>query len=319
MMSFCFVKASPSSLSSFWRLRIPSLPLLSLFQAGRIVTRLCQTHFKSSCRETTLTSQTRLNKYLSEIGYCSRRAADRLIGQGRVTINGQLAELGSKVTVIKSNKTELLSNPDSPAQVDAKWCGSCEEIVKINNKEISVTKKRNIYLALNKPVGVVCTADSARERNNIIDFLQYPSEERLFYVGRLDKPSSGLILLTNDGEIVNNILKAKHQHEKEYIVEVDKSLNKEVLHGMSEGVPILDGTVTTRSCCISQINDTKFRITLTQGLNRQIRRMCEHFGYKVESLKRVRIMNITLGSLKVGEYRELAPQEIKDLFKQFKC
>ena len=226
----------------------------------------------------------RLNKYLSEIGYCSRRAGDKLIESGRVLINNEPASLGQKINV--------------------------NDEIKIDDKVIGVKKKKKIYLALNKPIGIVCTTDTRVEKNNIIDFIGYP--ERIFPIGRLDKPSSGLILLTNDGDIVNKILRTEHNHEKEYIVKVDKPLSQTIIDRMSKGVPILD--TITKECKIRKSGSNEFKIILTQGLNRQIRRMCEYFNYKVISLERTRIMNIKL-DLPVGKYRELTKEEITSLNK----
>lgn len=226
----------------------------------------------------------RLNKYLSEIGYCSRRAGDKLIESGRVLINNEPASLGQKINV--------------------------NDEIKIDDKVIGVKKKKKIYLALNKPIGIVCTTDTRVEKNNIIDFIGYP--ERIFPIGRLDKPSSGLILLTNDGDIVNKILRTEHNHEKEYIVKVDKPLSQTIIDRMSKGVPILD--TITKECKIRKSGSNEFKIILTQGLNRQIRRMCEYFNYKVISLERTRIMNIKL-DLPVGKYRELTKEEINALNK----
>ncbi|MDB3938245.1 pseudouridine synthase [Flavobacteriaceae bacterium] len=226
----------------------------------------------------------RLNKYLSEIGYCSRRAGDKLIESGRVLINNEPASLGQKINI--------------------------NDEIKIDDKVIGVKKKKKIYLALNKPIGIVCTTDTRVEKNNIIDFISYP--ERIFPIGRLDKPSSGLILLTNDGDIVNKILRTEHNHEKEYIVKVDKPLSQTIIDRMSKGVPILD--TITKECKIRKSGSNEFKIILTQGLNRQIRRMCEYFNYKVISLERTRIMNIKL-DLPVGKYRELTKEEITSLNK----
>ncbi|MBT8303112.1 MAG: 23S rRNA pseudouridine(2604) synthase RluF [Bacteroidia bacterium] len=225
---------------------------------------------------------TRLNKYLSEAGYCSRREADRLIDAGRVTINGKVPEMGTKV---------------APG-----------EIVAVDGQVIKNTEKDNVYLAFNKPVGIVCTTDTRVEKDNIIDFINYPT--RIFPIGRLDKPSEGLILLTDDGDIVNKILRASNNHEKEYIVKVNKPISQTFIERMSNGVPILD--TVTKKCKVERINKFEFRIILTQGLNRQIRRMCEYLDYEVETLKRVKIMNITLDT-PVGEYRELTSKEKKEL------
>ena len=226
--------------------------------------------------------QIRLNKYLSEIGYCSRRAGDKLIESGRVLINSEVASLGHKISITDE--------------------------IKIDNKVVEVKTKKKIYLALNKPIGIVCTTDTRVEKDNIIDFINYP--ERIFPIGRLDKPSSGLILLTNDGDIVNKILRTEHNHEKEYIVKVDKSLSQTIIDRMSKGVPILD--TITKECEIKKLSSNEFKIILTQGLNRQIRRMCEYFNYKVVSLERTRIMNIKL-DLPLGEHRELTNEEISSL------
>jgi len=226
--------------------------------------------------------ETRINKYLSEAGHCSRRAADKLIEQNRVTINGVVPEMGTKV------------QPGDVVAVDGK---------NINNKN-----RENIYIALNKPVGIVCTTDTRVEPDNIIDFMKYP--ERIFPIGRLDKPSEGLILMTNDGDIVNKILHASNNHEKEYIVSVDKPITQEFIDKMSNGIPILD-TITNK-CIVEQLNKRTFKIILTQGLNRQIRRMCEYLDYNVTALKRVRIMNILLDT-PVGEWRYLTDQELERL------
>ena len=226
----------------------------------------------------------RLNKYLSEIGYCSRRAGDKLIESGRVLINNEIAALGQKVNT--------------------------NDEIKIDKKVVNVKKKKKIYLALNKPIGIVCTTDTRVEKDNIIDFIDY--HERIFPIGRLDKPSSGLILLTNDGDIVNKILRTEHNHEKEYLVKVDKALSQTIIDRMSKGVPILD--TITKECKIKKLASNEFKIILTQGLNRQIRRMCEYFNYKVISLERTRIMNIEL-DLPIGEYRELTKEEVSSLNK----
>lgn len=229
-------------------------------------------------------SLTRLNKYLSEIGYCSRRAADKLIEQGRVTVNGEIPEMGVKVS------------PTDKIQVDGNL--------------ISNIKKEPTYLAFNKPVGIVCTTDTRVEKNNIIDFIGY--HKRIFPIGRLDKPSDGLILLTDDGDIVNKILRASNNHEKEYIVIVNKPISQTFIKRMSEGVPILD--TVTRKCIVEKLGTYEFKIILTQGLNRQIRRMCEFLDYEVKTLKRIRIMNIKL-DVPVGKYRELTKIEMQELNK----
>ncbi|PKR80577.1 23S rRNA pseudouridine(2604) synthase RluF [Brumimicrobium salinarum] len=226
--------------------------------------------------------ETRINKYLSEAGYCSRRAADKLIEQNRVTINGVVPEMGTKV---------------KPG-----------DVVAVDGKDVYNDNKNNIYIALNKPIGIVCTTDTRVEKDNIIDFMNYP--ERIFPIGRLDKPSEGLILLTNDGDIVNKILRASNNHEKEYIVTVDKPITQDFIDKMGNGVPILD-TITNK-CIVEQLNKRTFKIILTQGLNRQIRRMCEYFDYEVTALKRVRIMNILLDT-PVGEWRYLTEQELSRL------
>tara|TARA_B100001105_G_scaffold246713_1_gene230670 strand:- start:85 stop:828 length:744 start_codon:yes stop_codon:yes gene_type:complete len=226
---------------------------------------------------------TRINKFLSEIGYCSRREADKLIEQGRITINGEVPEMGTKV--------------------------SDEDEVRVNGKLVSKPKKKKmVYLAFNKPVGIVCTTDQKREKNNIIDYINYPT--RIFPIGRLDKPSEGLIFLTNDGDIVNKILRARNKHEKEYEVTVHKPVTKEFIQVMSSGVPILD--TITRKCQVKQTGKKTFKIILTQGLNRQIRRMCEHLEYDVKKLKRVRIMNIKL-DIPVGAYRDFTSKELNQI------
>ena len=226
---------------------------------------------------------TRINKYLSEVGFCSRRVADRLIEEGKVSINGEITEIGSKVK--EGDQVEVEGQ-----------------------KIINSTKQKNIYLAFNKPTGIVCTTDRRVEPNNIIDFIKYP--KRIFPIGRLDKPSEGLIFLTNDGDIVNKILRAKNNHEKEYIVSVNRPINKDFIQSMSNGVEILD--TITKNCFVKQLGQKKFKIILTQGLNRQIRRMCESLGYRVRSLKRVRIMNIKL-DVPTGKYREITKEELIEL------
>lgn len=226
--------------------------------------------------------ETRINKYLSEVGFCSRRAADKLIEEGRVLINGQVPEMGTKVT-------------------------KADEI-RVDGKIIQDKESAPVYLVFNKPRGIVCTTDTKREKDNIIDFINYP--ERIFPIGRLDKPSEGLIFLTNDGDIVNKILRARNNHEKEYIVSVDQPITKEFIHRMSKGVPILD--TITRDCVVEQLDRYRFRIILTQGLNRQIRRMCEYLGYEVKQLKRIRIMNIML-DVPVGHWRNFTAEELAEL------
>lgn len=224
----------------------------------------------------------RINKYLSEIGYCSRRKADDLISQNRVTINGKVPEMGTKIS------------PDDEVRVDGEL--------------VSEPNEKHVYIAFNKPVGIVCTTDTRREKDNIIEFINHP--KRIFPIGRLDKPSEGLILLTSDGDIVNKILRARNNHEKEYIVTVDKPINNHFIIRMSQGVPILD--TVTRECFVEQLSNYSFRIILTQGLNRQIRRMCEYLTFEVVKLKRVRIMNIEL-DLPPGKWRDLTEKELEDL------
>lgn len=224
----------------------------------------------------------RINKFLSEAGFCSRREADKLIEQKRVKINGKVPLIGTKVMP--------------------------NDQVSVNNKIIGNKEKEFVYLAFNKPRGIVCTTDTKREKNNIIDFIKFP--KRIFPIGRLDKPSEGLIFLTSDGDIVNKILRASNQHEKEYVVSVNKSISDEFIQKMSSGVPVL-GTVT-KKCFVKKIASRKFKIILTQGLNRQIRRMCEHLGYEVKTLKRIRIMNINL-DVKVGEWRYFTTKELKEI------
>lgn len=228
----------------------------------------------------------RLNKYLSEAGVCSRREADKLIESGKVTVDGKRAEMGMKVTE--------------------------SQIVCVGKKQIK-PKNEMVLLAVNKPVGVVCTEEK-REKNNIINFLKYPT--RITYIGRLDKDSEGLLLMTNNGDIINKMMRAGNKHEKEYIVTVNKPVTDEFLEKMANGVPILD--TVTRKCKVEKFGKFKFRIILTQGLNRQIRRMCEYCGYKVTRLVRVRVMNIKLGDLKPGEYRTVTEAEIAGLYELIK-
>ena len=224
---------------------------------------------------------TRINKYLSEVGFCSRRTADRLIEEGKVTINGKTSKIGAKVDL--------------------------GDQVEVEGERIDKQEKQKTYISLNKPVGIVCTTDTRVESDNIIDFIKYP--RRIFPIGRLDKPSEGLIFLTDDGDIVNKILRARNNHEKEYIVSVNRQINKEFIQSMSNGVEIL-GTIT--KLFLKQLGPRKFKIILTQGLNRQIRRMCESLGYRVNSLKRVRIMNIKL-DVPTGKYREFTKEELLQL------
>ena len=227
----------------------------------------------------------RINKYLSEVGYCSRREADRLIQQSKVTINGKIAVLGD--------------------QVDD------QDRIKVNGRPIN-PHRDFVYLALNKPVGITSTTDQTI-KGNIVDFMNYP--RRIFHIGRLDKDSEGLILMTNDGDIVNEILRAENAHEKEYIVDVDKEITSDFLSKMANGVSILNKV--TKPCIIEKTGSKQFKIILTEGMNRQIRRMCEVFNYTVVKLKRTRIMNIKL-DIPVGKYRELTQKELKTLFQLLK-
>lgn len=228
------------------------------------------------------TQGTRINKFLSEAGFCSRRAADKLIEEGRVTINGKVPEMGTKINLADE--------------------------VRVDGKLIAEPTEKHTYLAFNKPIGIVCTTETEREKNNIIDFIKYP--KRIFPIGRLDKASEGLIFLTSDGDIVNKILRARNNHEKEYIVTVNKPITSQFIQKMSSGVPILD--TITRECKVEQISLFKFKIILTQGLNRQIRRMCECLNYDVVKLKRIRIMNIQLDT-EIGKWRHLTQEEMNDL------
>lgn len=228
----------------------------------------------------------RLNKYLSEAGVCSRREADRLIESGKVTVDGVTAQMGMRVTA--------------------------GQIVKVGKKTVS-KQDEMIVLAVNKPKGIVCTEDQ-RERDSIVRFLNYPV--RVTYAGRLDKDSRGLLLMTNNGDIINQMMRAANRHEKEYKVTVDKEITEQFIKKMSEGVPILD--TVTRPCIVKKIGKYTFSIILTQGLNRQIRRMCAAFGYEVKDLVRIRIMNIRLGSLKEGAYRKLTDEELEELYEMLK-
>ena len=223
----------------------------------------------------------RINKYLSQCGVCSRREADRLIEEGCVYINGKVAQKGDGVTK--------------------------DDLVEVNGSKVE-KKAEEIVIAFHKPAGVVCTS-SKKDKNNIIDFIQFP--ERIYPVGRLDKESTGLILLTNNGQLMDDILRGRNFHEKEYIVTIDKPMTKEIRQAMEQGVPILD--TITRPCKIPVLNKNCFHIILTQGLNRQIRRMCEYFGYRVRTLKRIRIMNIQLGDLEEGKWRYLSREELSEL------
>ncbi|WP_027296550.1 pseudouridine synthase [Robinsoniella sp. KNHs210] len=225
----------------------------------------------------------RLNKFLAESGVCSRREADRLIESGKVTVDGQTAAMGLKVLPIQD--------------------------IRVNGKRVS-REEEMILLAVNKPVGIICTSEKKWGSNNIEDFLHYP--KRIFSIGRLDKDSEGLLLMTNNGEILNKIMRAGNYHEKEYEVRVNRPVTDEFVRQMAKGVPILN--TVTRPCKVEKIGEKQFRIILTQGLNRQIRRMCEALGYKVTRLVRVRIMNIRLGHLKAGTYRKLTDKEIEELY-----
>ncbi len=225
---------------------------------------------------------TRINKYLSEVGFCSRRAADKLILENRVTINGVVPEMGTKIT----------SNDE----------------IRVDGKLISEPNEKPLYIAFNKPVGIVCTTDTRVEKDNIIDYIKHP--KRIFPIGRLDKASEGLIFLTNDGDIVNKILRASNNHEKEYLVKVNKPIDAAFIRKMSNGIPILDRV--TNKCYVEQIGKSEFRIILTQGLNRQIRRMCEYLDYKVVSLQRIRIMNMKL-DVSVGKWRYFTDVELQEL------
>lgn len=224
----------------------------------------------------------RINKYLSEVGYCSRREADKLIEAGKVTINGEVPEMGTKIAY--------------------------GDEVRVEGKLITEPKEEFVYMAFNKPIGIVCTTDTRAEKKNIIDYINYP--KRIFPIGRLDKPSEGLIFLTNDGDIVNKILRAHNNHEKEYVVKVDKPVTDDFIHKMGDGVPILD--TVTHKCKVERVDDFEFKIVLTQGLNRQIRRMSEYLGYRVKKLRRIRIMNIKL-DVSLGKWRYLTAKEINEI------
>jgi len=226
----------------------------------------------------------RINKYLSDIGFCSRRQADKLIEEGRITVDGEVCAMGRKVTGI--------------------------EDIRVNGAVVKSTKREGAFtlIAFNKPVGVVCTSEK-REKDNIIDYINYPT--RIYPIGRLDKNSEGLILLTDNGDIVNKMMRSGNKHEKEYIVSVNKDITDEFLSKMRNGVPILD--TVTRKCEVTKLSKRKFKIILTQGLNRQIRRMCEALDYRVTYLKRVRVLNIELGNLKIGEYRDVTDEEREKL------
>ena len=228
-----------------------------------------------------MTELKRLNKFISETGFCSRREADKYIEEGRVTVNGSLPEMGVKV----SEADDVL----------------------IDGKPLKA-KPKLVYIAYNKPVGITCTTER-KIQSNIVKAVNYP--ERIFPIGRLDRPSEGLIFLTNEGDIVNKILRAGNNHEKEYVVTVDKPLNRQFVNKMANGIPILD--TVTKKCKVKQTGSQQFTIVLTQGLNRQIRRMCEYLGYEVVTLKRTRIMNVTLKGLKVGQWRHLTEQEMAEI------
>ena len=225
----------------------------------------------------------RINKYLAECGICSRRGADELIDKGAVTVDGKMAERGMKILP------------------------GCE--VRVNGKVISGADEK-IYLAFNKPKGIVCTSEKM-EDNNVIDYLDYP--KRITYSGRLDKDSQGLLIMTNDGDLIDAMMRSRNEHEKEYIVTVDKTITDAILYKMSKGVFLDELNVTTKKCKITRVTDNSFSIILTQGLNRQIRRMCQAFGYRVRKLVRIRVMNVELGDLAVGKYRKLRDDEVMRL------
>ncbi len=224
----------------------------------------------------------RINKYLSEIGYCSRRAADKMIDQGRIAVNGEVIGMGVKVLP--------------------------EDVIRVDGEVVCPGNEKSIYIAFNKPVGIVCTTDTAIEKDNILDYINFTS--RMFPIGRLDKPSEGLIFLTNDGDIVNKILRARNHHEKEYVVTVNRPITDDFIKQMGGGIPILD--TVTRSCEVKQTHKKEFKIILTQGLNRQIRRMCEYLDYRVVALKRTRIMNVSLDVDK-GKWRHLTAAEMDEI------
>lgn len=240
----------------------------------------CNTYL---CPMTHHPDSTRLNKAISDSGYCSRRQADKLIEKGVVTVNGVVATLGDRAM------------PEDKILVDGKLITENDTLV---------------YIVLNKPVGITCTTDQ-RVEGNVVDFINH--EERIFHVGRLDKPSEGLLLMTNDGDIVNKILRAGNKHEKEYIVRVDRPITSDFIQKMGNGVPLHELEMTTKRCEVTQLSRFVFKIILVQGLNRQIRRMCEYLGYEVVELKRTRIMNIELGALPTGTWRSLTKQELDGL------
>jgi 23S rRNA pseudouridine2604 synthase len=234
--------------------------------------------------DSNIQATTNLNKYISSSGMCSRREAEKFISEGRVTINGKPTQLGNRVAK--------------------------RDVVKLDGRLV-VPQNATLYIALNKPVGIVSTTDE-REPDNIIQHINYP--DRLFPIGRLDKPSEGLIFLTNDGDIVNKILRAGNNHEKEYYVSVNKTVTEDFVQKMGNGIPIL-GAVT-KKCFVEKVSDKVFKIILTQGLNRQIRRMCEYLEYEVTKLKRTRIMNVELGYLQTGDWRELTDEEMSEIKRQ---
>ncbi|MBU3145934.1 23S rRNA pseudouridine(2604) synthase RluF [Clostridium sp. CF012] len=223
-------------------------------------------------------SKTRLNKFISETGFCSRRAADKMIDEGKVKVNGKIPEMGTQV--------------------------STTDYIEINGKPLK-TKEEFVYLAFNKPVGITCTTEH-KIKGNIIDFINFP--KRIFPIGRLDKPSQGLIFLTSDGDIVNKILRSGNNHEKEYVVTVDKPISTDFIKNMSNGIPILN--TVTKNCSVKKESKYVFRIILTEGLNRQIRRMCEYLGYEVVRLERLRIMNVSIDKLPIGKWRYLTQNEL---------
>ena len=233
-------------------------------------------------------SGVRINKFLSEAGVCSRREADRKIENGEITINDRVAVTGDRVMP--------------------------EDSVYVNGRPVE-KEEEMVLLVLNKPAGIVCTAEK-HEKNNVIDFMKYP--KRIYPIGRLDKDSEGLLLMTNNGELVNKIMRAGNMHEKEYIVTVNKPVTDAFIRGLAGGVPLVELNTTTRKCKVEKIGKYTFRIILTQGLNRQIRRMCEYLGYKVTRLQRLRVMNIKLGDLKPGTYRHVSEEEIKELYELIK-
>ena len=230
----------------------------------------------------------RINKYLSSHGVCSRREADRLVAEGRVLVDGKTAVMG-----------EMVDDSNT---------------ICIDGRQISRASPEQIIIAFNKPAGIVCTTKDRHNKNNIVDYIGYP--ERIYPVGRLDKESDGLILLTNDGDMMDRILRSVNGHEKEYIVSVNRPINDTFIKRMSEGIYLEELERTTKKCFVSKVSDRTFRIILTQGLNRQIRRMCDALGYKVTKLTRIRIMNIELGELAVGQYRELTESEVTVLKEQ---